>query len=206
MASAGGGDDGGGGALSEGASQRSNLSGREGPVFAVDLRVKQPIYNYGTPASIKEAENAVQAERARLTAAEQDVLLHTAAAYSDVLRAQDVLDLNKKHEETIERDLGSARRRSSAGELAKGDVAESEASLARAQADQAQAEADLASAREVYRTWVGDLPGTLVEPQLPLDLPATQEEVESQSSASPNVIAGDFAVEEAGNAVDVSPR
>ena len=195
---------GGGGALSEGSSQRSNLSSREGPVFALDLRVRQPIYNYGTPASIEEAENAVRAERARLTAAEQDVLLHAAAAYADVLRAQDVLDLNRKHEQLIEQDLESARRRSSAGELAKSNVAQSEASVARATAERARAEAELAAAREVYRVWIGDLPGTLVEPDPPPNLPVTQEEVEGQSSASPNVVADDFAVKEAGNAVDVS--
>jgi TolC family type I secretion outer membrane protein len=195
---------GGGGALSQGGSQRTNLSGREGPVAALDLRVRQPIYNFGTRASIEEAENSVKAERARLTAAEQDTLLHAAAAYTDVLRAQDVLDLNRKHEQLIQQDLESARRRSSAGELAKSDVPQSEAGLARATAERIRAEAELSTAREAYRVWMRDGPGTLIEPELPPNLPATQEEVESQSSASPNVIAGDFAVKEARNAVDVS--
>jgi outer membrane protein TolC len=102
------------------------------------------------------------------------------------------------------RDLESVRRRSAAGELTRADVAQSEASLAEARAQRAQAEADLASARETYRKWVGIAPQELVEPELPKNLPATEEEVADTSSASPNVIAAEYAVKEAGEGVGAS--
>jgi outer membrane protein len=195
---------GGGAAASKSESQRALLSASSGAVYALDLRVKQPIYNFETPASIKQAKSAVKAQRARLTAVEQDVLTHAATAYADVLRAQNVLELNKSHEELLQRDLGSVRRRFSGGELRKSDLAESEASLAEATAQHTLAEANLASAREVYRVWVGDLPGVLVEPELPKNLPATEDEVAQQSLENPNVVAADHAVKEASRGVDVS--
>ena len=194
---------GGGVAASQG-SQRALLSASSGGVVALDLRVKQPIYNFETPASIKQAEAAVKAQRARLTAVEQDVLTHAATAYAEVLRAQNILELNTSHEQLVQRDLESVRRRFSTGELSRSDLAQSEASLAQAAALRTQSEADLASAREVYRVWVGDLPGTLVEPGLPKGLPATEEEVAKQSSENPNVVAADYAVKVASEGVDVS--
>jgi TolC family type I secretion outer membrane protein len=196
---------GGGGVASQGQNgQRANLSARNGTAFALDLRVRQPLYNFGTPASVKQAEDAVKAQRARATAVEQDVLAHAATAYADVLRAQNVLELNESHGQLMRRDLDSVRRRFSAGELRSSDVAEAEASVAQATAQRTQAEADLASAREVYRVWVGDPSGSLVEPELPKDLPATQEEVAQLSSANPNVLAADYAVKAASQGVDVS--
>jgi len=195
---------GGGAAASQGANQRSLLSASNGVVYALDLRVKQPIYNFETPASVKEAKSAVKAQRARLIAVEQDVLAHAATAYADVLRAQGVLELNKSHEELVRRDLESVRRRFASGELRKSDVAQSEASLAEATAQHTLAEANLASAGEVYRVWVGDLPGVLVEPELPKGLPATEDEVAQQSLTNPNVVAADHAVKEASRSVDAS--
>jgi TolC family type I secretion outer membrane protein len=194
---------GGGLAASQGG-ERTDLSSSNGAVFALDLRVKQPIYNFGTAASVKQAENAVKAQRARLTAVEQDVLAHAATAYADVLRAQNVLKLNAIHEQLMQRDLESVRRRFAAGELRRSDLAQSEAGLAQATAQRSQAEADLASARAVYRVWAGDLPGLLVEPGLPKGLPVTEEEAADQSAANPNVVAADYAVKTASEAVDVS--
>ena len=195
---------GGGFAASQGASKRSTFSASNGPVFALDLRVKQPIYNFETAASIKQAEDEVKAQRARLTAVEQDVLAQAATAYADVLRAQNLLALNRNHEQLMQRDIESIRRRFSAGELRKSDLAQSEASLAQATALRTKAEADLAAAREVYRGWIGDLPGALVEPGLPKGLPATEEEVAQLSLQSPNVVAASFAMNAASQGVDVS--
>lgn len=194
----------GGGAAASQGGQRALLSASSGLVFALDLRVRQPIYNFGTSANVKEAEKSVKAQRAHLISVEQDVLTHAATAYADVLRGENVLALNGNHEELMRRDLESVRRRFSTGELSRSDLAQSEASLAQATAQRTQAQADLASAREVYRVWVGDLPGSLVEPQLPRGLPATQEEVAELWSANPNVLAAEYAVKAARRGVDVS--
>ena len=195
---------GGGVAASQGNNQRATLSSSSGAVYSVDLRVKQLIYNVETPASIRQAEEAVQAERAHLTAVEQDVLTHAAAAYADVLRAQSVLQLNEDHEREMARQLESIRRRLSAGELTRSDVAQAEASLAQATAQRTRAAADILSARAVYRAWVGHPPGALVEPGLPKNLPATEEEAAQGSAATPNVITANHAAKAAIHGVDVS--
>ena len=166
--------------------------------------MKQPIYNFVTSPSIKQAEDTVKAQRARLSAVEQEVLTHAATAFADVLRAQNLLALNSSHEQLMQRDLDSIRRRFSTGELRKSDLAQSEAGLAQATALRAKADADLAAARAAYRVWVGDPPGALVEPGLPKGLPTTEAEVVQQSSLNPNVIAASYAVKAAGQAVDVS--
>ena len=53
-----------------------------------ELRITQPIYTGGrTGAAVNQAEKLVQAQRAQLVAAEQQVLLQSVTAYMDVVRA-----------------------------------------------------------------------------------------------------------------------
>src|SRR5262244_3585348 len=69
---------------------------------AAELRVVQPIYSGGrTDAAVKQAENLVQAQRAQLVAAEQQVLLQSVTAYMDVVRAEAVLTLDEGNEKVV---------------------------------------------------------------------------------------------------------
>src|SRR5438552_5927781 len=137
-----------------------------------ELRVTQPIYSGGrTGASVQQAENLVQAQRAQLVAAEQQVLLQSVTAYMDVVRAEAVLSLNEGNEKVVRDQRESTRRRRAAGAASDTDVSQAESRLALAAAQRAQAEAGLKSARATYRQLIGADPATLTPPVLPSGLP-----------------------------------
>lgn len=185
-------------------SQQSTLSSSEGAVVSFDFRVRQPIYNFITPAMVEQAKSNVKAERARLTATEQDVLLHATTAYLDVLRNQAILEETTRQQQQLERDLATAQRRFELGELRNSDVAQSEASVARARSQRTVAEGNLATARAAYVQVIGRPPETLTLPPEPQGLPASQEEAVARSADAPAVIAANYAVRAASDGVDIS--
>lgn len=144
---------------------------------AVGAEIDQPLFRGGqTVAQTRQAENAVRAERARLTSTEQRVLLDAAAAYMDVFRDQSELALNISNEQRLDRQLQATRDRFQVGEVTRTDVFQAEARLARATAERIQAEGRLETSRANYRNVVGRAPGSLSRPPLPESLPATVEE------------------------------
>ncbi|HSR55656.1 MAG TPA: TolC family outer membrane protein, partial [Alphaproteobacteria bacterium] len=155
-----------------------------------DLTVSQPIYRGGrTVNETKQAEAEVQAGRARLTSAEQRVLLTAVRAYMNVLRDEAVLDLNRSNEQRVARQLQATQDRFRVGEITRTDVAQAEARLSRAKADRIQAEGVLVNSREAYRRVIGDAPGTLSKPTLKLALPANVEDARVLArDANPDVL------------------
>lgn len=185
-------------------SQQSTLSNSEGPAVALDLRVKQPIYNFVTPPTVSQAKHTVKMERAHLASAEQTVLLQAVTAYMDVLRNQAILDETTQQLQQLERDLEATRHRFDLGEVKNGDVAQSEASVAHARSLRTQAEGNLAATRATFQQVVGRPPETLSLPPSPQGLPASQDEAVALSANAPGVIAATYAVRSADDGVDVS--
>ena len=168
------------------------------------LRITQPIYTGGrTGAAVHEAENLVQAQRAQLVAAEQQMLLQSVTAYMDVVRADAVLTLDENNEKVVREQRDSARRRRAAGTASDTDVSQAESRLAMAQAERTQAEANLKSARATYAQQIGEMPATLTPPGLPAGLPAGEEEAVGDAAGHPNVLAAQFAEKAARDGVDV---
>jgi len=169
-----------------------------------ELRIIQPVYTGGrTTAAVSQAENLVQAQRAQLVAAEQQVLLQSVNAYLDVVRAESVLKLDQSNEKVLRDQRDSARRRRAAGTLSDTDVSQAETRLALAQAQRTQAEASLNSARAAYVQQIGENPGNLTTPALPPGLPASKDETIAAAARHPNVIAAQFAEKAARDGVDV---
>lgn len=136
--------------------------------YGGSLQVSQNIYRGGrTTAATRRAEKLVQSDRARLSGAEQAVLLSAATAYVDVVRDQGVIALNINNEKVLSRQLEATRDRFRVGEVTRTDVAQAESRLARAKADRIRAEGDLVSSRAVYQNVTGAAPGKL-EPAGPL--------------------------------------
>jgi outer membrane protein len=152
---------------------------------------------------VSQAENLVQAQRAQLVAAEQQVLLQSVTAYMDVVRAEAVLTLNQNNERVVRDQSDSARRLRAAGAASDTDVSQSESRLALAQAQRTQAEAGLKSARAAYRQQIGDTPGTLTLPVPPANLPAGEDEAVAAAAGHPYVVAARFAEKAARDGVDV---
>lgn len=185
-------------------STQGNLSGSQGAVVSFDFRVRQPIYNFVTPPTISQAKDNVKAERARLLSSEQDVLLHAATAYMDVLRNQAILEDTTNQLQQLERDLATAQHRFELGELRNSDVAQSEASVAHARAQRTVAEGNLATARATFAQVIGRPPETLSLPPEPQGLPASQEEAVNRSADAPAVTAANYAEKAANDGVDIS--
>ncbi|MXV44435.1 TolC family outer membrane protein [Saccharibacter sp. 17.LH.SD] len=166
--------------------QRYSSTGYTGGVT-----LTQPIYQGGkTVANIRMAKNQIMAERARLIAMEQQVLLSVANAYIGVVEDEQLLQISINNERVLRQQLDTANRRFRLGELSRTDVAQAQGALASASAQRQQAEGTLQSAQATYMQQVGiAAPPNLVPPQ-PLDLPV-KEEREAVAMAvhnNPNVV------------------
>ena len=151
----------------------------------LSVSIRQPIYTGGTTeASIRKAESAVQAERSRLFAAEQKLMLDGATAYVDVITARSVVELQTNNLKRIEKQLEATKERFRVGEVTRTDVAQSEARADRAKADKIKAEGDLNSSTAIYEKVFGEIPGKLFNPSEPNGLPSNIEEAVKIALAS----------------------
>ena len=169
------------------------------------LTVTQPLYSGGrTVAATAQAEANVQAERARLHATEQSVLLAATNAYLNVVRDEQVLALSINNEQVLKRQLEATQERFQVGELTRTDLSQAEARLARAVADRIGAEGTLKTSRANYLNAVGAAPDGLVLPGMPAGLPARLDDATAAALAdNPNVVAADRGADAAREAVDV---
>lgn len=141
------------------------------------VSVQQPLYRGGrTIAGTARARNLVLAERQRLRAVEQEVLLSAATAYMDVLRDTAVVELTVKNEQVLRRELDATRDRAAVGDANRTDVAQAEARLAGAIAGRIQAAGALDTTRAVYRRIIGHRPNDLQRPVPALGLPQSLDE------------------------------
>ena len=160
----------------------------------IALNITQSLFRgFRTVAETSEAENTVSAERYRLLATEQEVLLDAATVYMDVVRDQAVLELNVGNEQVLQRQLEATRDRFQVGEITRTDVSQAEARLAGATADRVQAEGDLEAARAAYRNVIGQAPEKLSAPDAQAGLPAVKEDaIATARKDNPSVLAALF--------------
>lgn len=159
------------------------------------LDISQPLFRGGrTLAATAEAENNVRAERARLLATEQDVLLDAVTAFVDVFRDEAVLKLNINNELVLKRQLEATRDRFEVGEITRTDVHQAEARLARATADRIQSEGNLERSRAAYQNVVGEpSPSNPNAPDIPTDIPESKAEAIKLSAVkNPDVLSAEF--------------
>jgi len=169
-----------------------------------DVTVRQPIFDgFGTVSGTSQAENQVEAGRARLISTEQVVLLNAVTAYMAVVRDAAVLDLNRSNERVLQAQLEATEARFEVGELTRTDVAQAQSRLQGAIAQRIQAEGQLTSSRAIYRQVIGEDP---VEVAMPADtppLPSNRDEAVALSQAAPNVVAAQFDERAAKDDIDV---
>ena len=178
--------------------QRIDNHGARGPErtepYDVTLTVQQFLYRGGrTVAGTERAEAEVEAQRALVLATEQDILFRAAVAHTDIWRDQSVLDLSRNNENVLAKQVQASQDRFAVGEVTRTDVSQSESRLARGTSDRIESEGNLTSSRAVYQELVGNLPGTLDEPIIELNLPATLEEaILLARENNPDVVAARF--------------
>ncbi|WP_270938922.1 TolC family outer membrane protein [Falsiroseomonas oryzae] len=172
---------------------------------AMQGSVTQPIYQGGrTTSSTRRAENQVLAQRARLFATEQQVMLDTVNAYVAVIRDQEEVRLNTNNVQVLTRQLQATNERFRVGEITRTDVAQAESRLAGAIASRAESEGRLQTSRATFTRIVGQPPLRLTPPQ-PLRPPAlnAQEAGAIASQNNPNVVAALFDEAAARDFIDV---
>ena len=121
------------------------------------------------------------------------MLLEGVASYVTVMRDSAVLELRDNNVGVIEQQLQATRDRFEVGELTRTDVAQAESRLARAVADRTTAEANLETSRAAYRKAIGRDPADLQQPDLPPNLPASEDEaLAAAADNNPNAVFADF--------------
>ena len=158
------------------------------------VTINQPLYRGGrTVAQTAEALNLVQAERARLVAEEETILLTVATDYMNVVRDQATVDLDINNEQVLNKQLEQTQDRFRVGEVTRTDVAQAEASYAQAIATRQAAEGTLQVDRAAYQRDVGMPPGKLIAPAGLPPLPTTRDSaINLAATGNPNVIAAQF--------------
>ena len=127
------------------------------------------IYDGGNRVLAKQAtQETVLATRQQLVSAEQTILLRAVAAYMNVLRAAEIVDLSVNNVRVLGEELRAAQDRFEVGEVTRTDVALAESRRAAARSNLALARGDLVNAQEEYLAAVGTRPGQLnLNPRLP---------------------------------------
>ena len=157
------------------------------------VTVAQPLYRYATEPSIEAARNSIQAERARLFATEQTVLLNAATTYFDVVQNQNVVRLNIENERVLGKQLEATNDQFRVGEVTRTDVSQAEARLAGATATRIQAEGTLATSRATFQQIIGIPALNLTRPPRPKGLPTTSENAAAEAATkNPTVVAAQF--------------
>lgn len=162
---------------------------------SVGISLTQPLFRGGrTVAQTRSAENTVRSGREQLRSSEQGVLFDAAEAYLNVYRDQAVLELRIQNEQRLARQLEATRDRFQVGEVTRTDVFQGEARLADATAQRVRAEGDLDSSRAAYRNVIGEMPGTLKNPEISYPIPADLEEATNAAlDRDPDLIAAEYA-------------
>jgi outer membrane protein len=171
----------------------------------LEFQAIQPIYRGGrTEAQTRQAINTVESTRAQTLAVETSVLQAVAMAYLDVVRDQELVEVDRNNVEVLRKQLEATQDRFRVGEVTRTDVAQAESSLAQAQGTLVAQQGTLEISRAEYVRAVGHPPGRLLLPRDRPALPATREEALSLAvSNNFNVISATFAELAARDNIDV---
>jgi outer membrane protein len=152
---------------------------------------KQTLFNRANDATIEQADMGVEAAKADLQLAEQDLIVRVAQAYFDVLAAQDALTTAQASKTAISEQLASAKRNFEVGTATITDTREAQARSDLSTAQEIAAANDLLTKRIALDQLVGRTgvsPKPLAVPvALPPVAPADVNEWVTQTENAPNV-------------------
>lgn len=167
-----------------------------GSVYA-GFSIQQPLFQgLRNVNAVRKARADVRAQRARLTDAEQKLLVATVEAYLDVKTETAVVDLNRSNAKVLGAALDYAKGRFALQAATKTDVAQAEARLAKARAEIIGAEARLEVAKARYLEQTGLPPDALHEPTPLVNLPQTEEQAQSLAADHAPAALQAYAVED----------
>jgi outer membrane protein len=158
---------------------------------SANLNAAQSLFNRANDATISQADLGVEAAKADLEVAEQELIVRVAQFYFDVLAAQDALTTAQANKKAISEQLASAKRNFEVGTTTITDTREAQARFDLATAQEIAAENDLLTKRIALDQLVGRTgvtPKPLALPVvLPPVLPADVNAWVAQTETAPNV-------------------
>jgi outer membrane protein len=169
---------------------------------AYTVTLTQPLWRQQNNDALHEAHSALDQARAQLALAQQDLSIHTAQAYFDVLYAQDALSTFRAQRTANQQQLDQAQRSYEIGTATITDVRDAKARLDLVTAQAISAVNEVASKSNVLRQLIGQDAGelvplrpgvTLMSPS-PDSLPPWEKAAENNN---PSVIAGQAALDAA---------
>ena len=146
----------------------SSSSGNAG----AGLSGKQPLFNRANGITVDQARKTLEASRADLETAEQDLIVRVAQAYFDVLGAQDTLGTTRASKAAISEQLASAKRNFEVGTATITDTREAQARFDLASAQEIAADNDLLTKRIALDQLVGRSGVTPLQLAVPVALPS----------------------------------
>lgn len=171
------------------------------------LSASQPLYNPAAQAASDQAGLQVEAAKAQLEAAEQELIVRTSQAYFAVLAAQDALTTVRAQRAAVEEQLAAAKRRFEVGTSTIVDTRQAQATFDRIVAAQIQADNDLTVKRLALDQLVGRSNTQPLPLAAPVSLPAltpsdAQAWVQRAQTQHPSVRAAQASVDIARLEVD----
>lgn len=140
----------------------------------MSLDIAQNLYSGGTTsANVAAADNQVKAQRALLVSTEQSVFLDVVTSYMDVMRDQQIVQLNMNNEKVLSNHLDASRQRFELGDITKTDVSQSESRLSAATAGRVRAEGNYRASRAAFEQVVGITPEGLQKPAQDILVPSS---------------------------------
>ncbi len=172
------------------------------PNAAAQLTLQQMLFDgYDASSEVEKQQGRIRSAASRVRETSELVGLNATESYLNTLRARQLLeiaDVNLKAHRTLLKDI---ERRARGGAGNKADVEQAKARVAQAEAARTQVEGDLRSAEARYNSLVGQFPGDLVRPTVPMDyMPATEQAaVDAALADSPTVDVREMDVDVAGS-------
>jgi len=127
------------------------------------VQLTQPLWRPGNLLTLDQARLLVVEARAQLDRAQQDLLVHTAQAYFDVLLAQDALNTLREQVAADLQQLQQATRSFEIGAAPITDKSDAEARYALVTAQEIAASNEVDSKRQTLRQIIGKEPGPLAQ-------------------------------------------
>ena len=167
------------------------------------LQVNQPIFNGGSNfAELDQAKKQVRAQRARLAAVEQQVLLRGVRAYVSVWRDQRIVDLNRQNVDALGEQLQATVTRFEEGFVTRTDVSQARTRVSQARARLEDARTRLQNSGAQFEEVVGRRPGDLEPIDAVSRLPGQQGAASDRAaSANPELAASKLAAEAASDEI-----
>lgn len=176
---------------------------------SLSLEATQALYDEVTRREVTQAERQIDQQVYLLAATEQQLLIDTASAYFDILRAHEILEARLAQERAIGRQLEQAGEQFEVGLIAITEVEEARATFDQSRADRIAAESNLQVAFEALEQLTGQRYASIeaLGDSMPVGLPNPSSRdywVEQALELNPQVLAQQAGIEVARTGVEIA--